>query len=70
MPEQKKGQGPRGGTSTVYESGLLRKTAYFYPEEWEAIRAEAYKRDVKYTEVIREAVRQHLGIEEAEDRTS
>jgi hypothetical protein len=63
VAERKKEAGPRGGTSTVYKSGLLRKTAYFYAEEWEAIRKAAYEREVSYTDVIRESVRAHLKLD-------
>ena len=45
-------------------AGLVRKTVYFDPEEWEAIRREAYKGDVAYTEIVRRAVRRALGIRE------
>jgi hypothetical protein len=64
VADEKKGQGPRGGTSTIYKSGLLRKTAYFYEEEWEAIRRAAYDRDVSYTDIIREAIRAYFKIDE------
>jgi hypothetical protein len=57
-------KGPKGGESTIYESGLLRKTVYFYPEEWAAIRKAAYEEDKNYTEVIREAVRAYFSIDE------
>jgi hypothetical protein len=62
MTKEKKG--PKGGESTIYDSGLLRKTVYFYPEEWAAIRKAAYHQDKNYTEIIREAVRSYLGIDE------
>jgi hypothetical protein len=62
VADRGKGTGPKGGTSTVYKSGLLRKTAYFYEDEWEAIRKAAFDRDVSYTDVIREAVRVYLNI--------
>jgi len=63
MTKEKKG--PRGGESTVYESGLLRKTCYFYPDEWEAIRREAFKRGgASYADVIREAVRSYLKVDD------
>lgn len=67
MANGRKGQGPRGGTSTVYKSGLLRKTAYFYEEEWEAIRKAAYDRNVSYTDILREAVRSYLSISDEID---
>lgn len=61
----KEKRGPRGGESTVYESGLLRKTCYFYPEEWQAIREAAFKREgASYADIIREAVRAYLRIDD------
>jgi hypothetical protein len=63
----KEKRGPRGGESTIYDSGLLRKTCYFYPEEWEAIRQEAFKRDTGYAEIIRESVRAYLRIDDKDD---
>jgi hypothetical protein len=68
MARGKKGKpaerGPRGGTTTVYESGLLRKTCYFYPEEWEAIRKAAFEQGASYADVIRAAVRDYLDVED------
>jgi hypothetical protein len=64
MTREKKG--PKGGESTIYESGLLRKTCYFYPAEWEAIRAAAFSRDASYADIIREAVRAYLNIDDNE----
>jgi hypothetical protein len=60
-------KGPRGGESTVYESGLLRKTCYFNPPEWEAIREAAYKGETSYAEIIRAAVRAYLNIDDKDD---
>ena len=56
--------GPRGGATTVTDAGLVRKTVYFDPEEWDAIRREAYKGDLAYTEIVRRAVRRALGVPE------
>ena len=33
--------GPIGGGTTVTTAGLVRKTVYYDPEEWDAIRREA-----------------------------
>ena len=61
----KEKRGPKGGESTIYESGLLRKTCYFYSEEWEAIRQEAFRRGgVSYSDVVRDAVRSYLRIDD------
>ena len=66
MPRQprKPKAGPRGGTTTVYESGLLRKTVYFNADEWEAIRRKSYQDGMSYAEVVRLAVRRLLKIED------
>lgn len=56
--------GPRGGATTVTDAGLVRKTVYFDPEEWEAIRREAYKGEMAYTDIVRRAVRRALGMRE------
>jgi hypothetical protein len=64
VAERKKEVGPRGGTSTVYGSGLLRKTAYFQAEEWAAIRKAAYERELSYADIIRESVRAHLKLDD------
>lgn len=56
--------GPRGGATTSLKSGLLRKTVYFYSEEWKAIEEEAIKRGNRSagSEIVREAVRDYLKI--------
>lgn len=54
---------PRGGTTTVTGSGLFRKTVYFSPEEWNAIRREAFEQNVAFTDIVRHAIRQQLGLE-------
>lgn len=53
---------PRDGTTTVTAGGMFRKTVYFSPEEWEAIRKEAYLQDRAYTDIIRDAVRRALNL--------
>lgn len=70
MPEQEgkrkaaRAEGPRGGTSTVYPSGLLRKTCYFNADEWEAVRRKAFAEEISMAEVVRAAVRAYLGVED------
>lgn len=56
--------GPRGGETTSYKSGLLRKTIYVYQEEWSAVEREATKRGNRSagSEIVREAIRAYLGI--------
>ena len=53
-------RGPRGGTTTITDAGLVRKTVYFTRDEWEAIRRAAFEQDVSYSQVIQEAVRAEL----------
>ena len=53
-------RGPRGGTTTITDAGLVRKTVYFTRAEWEAVRRAAYEQDVSYSHVIQAAVRQSL----------
>jgi hypothetical protein len=55
---------PRGGTTTVTGAGLARKTVYFSPEEWEAIRREAFETGAAYSDIVRQAVRRALSIPE------
>ncbi len=65
-PKARRMIGPLGGTSTIQsysQAGvLMRKTAYFSPEEWEAI--QAAKRDTgdAASEIIRRAVRNELNL--------
>jgi hypothetical protein len=56
----KRRRGPRGGKTTMTEAGLVRKTVYFTPEEWEAVRLAAYERDVAFSHIVQEAVRAAL----------
>ena len=42
--------------------GLLRRTVYFEPDEWAAVLAEAHRRDMSAAALVREAVRQALGM--------
>ena len=59
--------GSLGGETTVYVRrgdglALLRKSAFFSEEEWEAILAEKKRSKTPATEVIRNAVRQYLDL--------
>lgn len=49
--------------TSVTPGGLLRKTVYFQPDEWKAIREECFRRDIKYTELVRTAVRAYLAMD-------
>jgi hypothetical protein len=48
--------------TTVTPGGLLRKTAYFTPDEWQALRQAAFDTEIPVSELIRLAVRKHLGL--------
>jgi hypothetical protein len=53
---------PRGGTTTVTGAGLVRKTLYFTPQEWAAIRRRSYETGEPYTGIVRRAVRRALSV--------
>lgn len=55
-----KQQRPRGGRTTMTEAGLVRKTVYFTPQEWQAIRLAAFEQNVAYSHVIQGVVRKAL----------
>lgn len=55
-------EGPRGGKTTVTKSGLIRAVVYLHPDEREALRRAAFEEDRPASEIMREALRQHLGI--------
>lgn len=57
-------KGPRGGKTTVYKSGLQRKTCYFYEEQWEALRRAAHDQDTDVSKIIREAVSKYLKLDD------
>ena len=52
----------RAEKTTVTPGGLLRKTVYFTEEEWHAIRACSYREDINYSDVVRRAVRNEMGL--------
>ncbi len=57
--------GSRGGTTTVIRSKnrtLLRKTSYFEPAEWEAIRRRAEADQCTAAEIVRRSVRSYLDL--------
>jgi len=55
----------RKSRTTITPGGLLRKTVYFGEDEWLAIKKKAYMEDRPYTDVVREAVRDFLGLSKA-----
>jgi len=55
--------GPRGGKTTVTKSGLIRSVVYLHPDEREAVRRAAFERDQPASEIMREAIREYLGLD-------
>jgi Ribbon-helix-helix protein, copG family len=64
MAKQREAAGPRGGKTTVSKSGMVRKTLWLHGDEAEALRALAYRERRPESEIMREALRQLLGIED------
>jgi len=60
----KPGVGPRGGKTTVTKSGLIRVVIFLSPEERKSLKLAALERDMPASELVREALRAHLKIEE------
>ena len=56
--------GPRGGETTISKSGMVRKTLWLHGDEAEALRLRAFKERRAESEIVREALRSHLGIED------
>lgn len=56
-------QGPRGGKTTVTKGGLIRTVIYLDPEERRALKLAAVERDCPASEVARQALREHLGLD-------
>ena len=52
----------RKSPTTITPGGLLRKTVYFSENEWLAIKKKAYMEDRPYTDIVREAIRDFLGL--------
>ncbi len=57
-------EGPRGGKTTVTKRGLIRTVVYLHQDERKALKMAAAERDVPASEIMREALRRHLGIED------
>jgi len=57
--------GPRGGTTTVTESGLVKKNLWFPMEDAEWLRRVAYERHVSEADVIRLGITRLRAMEEA-----
>lgn len=57
-------EGPRGGKTTVSKSGMVRKTLWLHGDEAEALRELAYRERRAESDIMREALRRLLGIED------
>ena len=49
--------------TTPTASGLLKKTIYLDPEEWDELRRKSYEESRPISEIIRELIRAGLGLE-------
>jgi hypothetical protein len=58
----KENTGPRGGKTTVTKTGLVRKTFWLHRDEEKALRLRAFEDQRSESEIVREALRQILGI--------
>lgn len=56
--------GPRGGLTTVTKSGMVRKTLWLHADESEALRVRAFKDRRSESELMREALRRFLKVED------
>jgi len=57
-------EGPRGGRTTVTKSGLIQTVVYLHADERKALRLAAAERDCPASEIMREALRAYLDIED------
>jgi hypothetical protein len=55
--------GPRGGTTTVFKSGLIRKTLMLGVEEERRLRRMAFDTQRSEADIAREALRRFFGLE-------
>ena len=59
--------GPRGGTTTVTSTGMIRKNLWISHEENEALRRRAFDERRSETQIIRAGLRQILDLGDEED---
>lgn len=64
MARTKESSGPRGGKTTVSASGMVRKTLWLHGDEAEALREKAYRERRAESEIMRQALRRLLKIED------
>ncbi len=57
-------EGPRGGKTTVTKRGLIRTVVYLHQDERRALKMAAAERDLPSSEIMREALRRYLEIED------
>lgn len=60
MPKER--IGPRGGKTTVTDSGMVRKTIWLHEDEAEGLRRRAFEERRGESEIMREALRRFLDI--------
>ncbi|HEX2253411.1 MAG TPA: hypothetical protein VHQ65_09105 [Thermoanaerobaculia bacterium] len=56
--------GPRGGTTTVTKSGMVKKNLWIPRDEAEELRRRAFEERRSEADIIREGLRQVLGLED------
>lgn len=64
--ENDKPRGPRGGKTTRSE-GFARKTFWIETAVEQALRREAFEREVSQAEIVREALKAYLDVPDEED---
>ena len=62
--QEQKQVGPRGGTSTISDSGFRRVALYLHPDEFQALRRAAFEEERSMSEIMRAALRVQLGMED------
>jgi hypothetical protein len=60
--EETPSTGPRGGTTTVTSSGMIRKNLWISHQENEALRRRAFEDRQSETQIIRAGLRRILGL--------
>lgn len=60
--------GPRGGTTTISESGMVRKNLWISWDENDALRSKAFAERRSETSVMREGLRRALGLDQDRSR--
>lgn len=63
-PDDSPRTGPRGGTTTVTNSGMIRKNLWISDEENEALRRRAFDERRSETQIIRAGLRRILGLDD------